>query len=156
MVLLEQNYNSCILKCHIKTVPPNFYGLRKIHKSDVPLRPNASFVGALTYCIAKILVGILSSLLCLEYTVQKSCRFVQLVHYFQCFDDGGLVSFDVFTFTPVPDTLSIISNLLMSDNSLHELMNLTDIDVIKSVQPCLHSTIISFNSILYQQILVLQ
>ena len=44
------------LKCD-KAVTPKFYGLPKIHKSDVPLRPIVSFIGAPTYCIAKFLVG---------------------------------------------------------------------------------------------------
>ena len=43
-----------------KAVTPKFYGLPKIHKSDVSLRPIVSFIGAPTYCLAKFLVGILS------------------------------------------------------------------------------------------------
>ena len=106
------------LKCD-KAVTPKFYGLPKIHKSDVPLRPIVSFIGAPTYCLAKFLVGILSPLLSLEYTVQNSSQFVRLINNFQCLSDECLVSFDVvslFTSISVPETLSIISNLLMSDN----------------------------------------
>ena len=40
------------LKCD-KAVTPKFFGLPKIHKSDVPLRPIVSFVCAPTYCLAK-------------------------------------------------------------------------------------------------------
>ena len=52
----------------------------------------------------------------------------------------------------MPETLSIISNLLMSDDLLHERTNLTASDVIKCVELCLHSTIFSFNNTLYWQI----
>ena len=142
------------LKCD-KAVTPTFYGLPKIHKSDVPLRPILVFIGAPTNCFAKLLVSILSPLLSLEYTVQNSSQFVWLINNFQCFSDECLVSFDVvslFTSISVPETLSIISNLLMSDNLLHERTNLTASDVIKCVELCLLSTVFSFKDTLYRQI----
>ena len=49
-------------KCD-KAVTPKFYGLPKVYKSDAPLRPIVSFLGAPTYCLLKLLVGILSPLL---------------------------------------------------------------------------------------------
>ena len=52
----------------------------------------------------------------------------------------------------MPETLSIISNLLLSDNMLHEHTNLTASDVIKCVELCLHFTVFSFNNTLYRQI----
>ena len=58
----------------------------------------------------------------------------------------------LFTSISVPETLSIISNLLMSDNLVHERTNLTASDVIKCVELCLHSTVFSFKNILYKQI----
>ena len=99
--------------------------------------------------------GILSPLLSLEYTVQNSSQFVRLINNFQCLSDECLVSFDVvslFTSISVPETLSIISNLLMSDNLLHERTTLTASDVIKCVELCLYSTVFSFNDSLYRQI----
>ena len=95
------------------------------------------------------MVGMLSPLLSLEYTVQNSSRIVQLIKNFQCFNDGCLVSFNVvslFTSIPVPETLSIISNLVMSDNLLHERSNLTASDVIKCVELCFHSIVFSLNN----------
>ena len=91
----------------------------------------------------------------MEYTVQNSSQFVRLINNFQCFSDEYLVSFDVvslFTSISVHETLSIISNLLMSDNLLHERTNLTASDVIKYVELRLHSTVFSFNGTLYRQI----
>ena len=52
----------------------------------------------------------------------------------------------------MPETLSIISNLLMSDNMLHKHTNLTASDVVKCVELCLHFTVFSLNSTLYRQI----
>ena len=94
-------------------------------------------------------------MLSLEYTVQNSSQFVRLINNFQCLRDECLVSFDVvslFTSISVPETLSIISNLLMSDNLLHQRTNLTASDVIKCVELCLYSTVFSFNDSLYRQI----
>ena len=50
----------------------NFMVYRKFIKRDVPLRPTVFFIGAPTYCLAKVLVRILSPLLSLDYTVQNS------------------------------------------------------------------------------------
>ena len=41
---------------------PKFYGLPKIHKKDVPLRPIVSSIGSVTYGVAKELSGILKPL----------------------------------------------------------------------------------------------
>ena len=86
---------------------------------------------------------------------KNSSQFVQLINNFQCLSDEGLVSFDVvslFTSIFVPETLSIISSLIMSHNLLHERTNLTASDVIKCVKLCIHSTVFSSNDTLYRQI----
>ena len=41
---------------------PKFYGLPKIHKKDIPLRPTVSSIGSVTYKVAKELARILESL----------------------------------------------------------------------------------------------
>ena len=45
---------------HAGARPPRLYGLPKIHKEGVPLRPIVSNIGAPTYQLAKFLAGILS------------------------------------------------------------------------------------------------
>ena len=65
-------------------------------------------------------------------------------------DDECLVFFDVvslFTSISLPETLSIISHLLMSDNLLHERTDLTARDVTKCVELWLHPTLFSFFNI---------
>ena len=49
--------------------PASFYGLPKIHKPDVPLRPITSCINAPTYNVSQHLVSILSSLLEEKYSV---------------------------------------------------------------------------------------
>ena len=41
---------------------PKFYGLPKIHKKDIPLRPIVSSVGSVTYGVAKEVTRILKPL----------------------------------------------------------------------------------------------
>ena len=41
---------------------PKFYGLPKIHKKDIPLRPIVSSIGSVTYGVAKELARILKPL----------------------------------------------------------------------------------------------
>ena len=44
------------------STPPQMYGLPKIHKDGIPLRPIVSAIGSPTYRLAKQLAGILSPL----------------------------------------------------------------------------------------------
>jgi len=46
------------LKCN-KSVSPKFYGLPKVHKVNIPLRPIDSFIGSPTYNLSKFLAKVL-------------------------------------------------------------------------------------------------
>ena len=39
--------------------PPKFYGLPKIHKKNIPLRPIVSSIGSVAYGVAKVLADII-------------------------------------------------------------------------------------------------
>ena len=55
---------------------PRFYGLPKIHKPGIPLRPIVSFVNSPTYAISGFLARILSPVVGnTDYTVKNSCEF---------------------------------------------------------------------------------
>ena len=43
--------------------PPRFYGLPKVHKNNIPLRPIVSSIGTITYECAKYLADVLSPLM---------------------------------------------------------------------------------------------
>ena len=60
--------------------PPRIYGLPKIHKADVPLRPIVSCVNTFAYDLSAYLANILSPLTGKsEYTVTNSAHFVSTV-----------------------------------------------------------------------------
>ena len=43
--------------------PPKFYGLPKIHKKNIPLRPIVSNIGSVSYWVAKELAKIIKPLM---------------------------------------------------------------------------------------------
>ena len=66
--------------------PSQMYGLPKIHKDGVPLRPIISQIGSYTYDLAKFLVPILSPLMKNEYSVKvllpllMNCHLSRMLH----------------------------------------------------------------------------
>ena len=58
------------------STPVSFYGLPKIHKENVPLRPIMSAIGSPTYKLSKYLANIFSPLQNNKYTVKNSASFV--------------------------------------------------------------------------------
>ena len=58
--------------------PPKFYGLPKIHKKNIPLRPIVSSIGSVSYGVAKELAGIIKQLMgCSQHHVNNSKQFLQ-------------------------------------------------------------------------------
>ena len=57
------------------SVPGILYGLPKIHKALVPLRPIFSACGTPAYNLSKFLVPVLAPLTKNEFTVVNSCEF---------------------------------------------------------------------------------
>ena len=58
--------------------PPQFYGLPKVHKADMPLRPIVSSIGTISYECACYLAMVLSLLIGkTEYHVKKSNVFAK-------------------------------------------------------------------------------
>ena len=57
---------------------PRLYGLPKIHKKDIPMRPIVSFINSPLYNLSKFLCKLLSPLVGnTEFTVKNSYEFVQ-------------------------------------------------------------------------------
>ena len=91
------------------TVCPKFYGLPKIHKPDVPLRPIVASQGSPTYNLAKYLAG-KSFVGKSEHYVVNSKKFITKIEQTKLDEDEILVSFDVvslFTNVPVDEACNI-------------------------------------------------
>ena len=83
---------------------PLLYGLLKIHKPEVPLRPIASFINSPCYQLSKHLVHLLSPLVRNTSSfVKNSTEFAAYISDQIITDGAVLVSFDVVSlFTNVP------------------------------------------------------
>ena len=75
--------------------PASFYGLPKIHKPGIPLRPITSCINSPTYNVSRYLVSILTPLLEEKYSVKNSVVFAQHIREQPIAEDEIMVSFDV-------------------------------------------------------------
>ena len=114
-------------------VSPNLYGLPKIYKLDMPLRPIVSSCGSVTYGVAKELAKILKPL------VGKSPYHINSIHGFVeqikqiTLSPGECLSFHdvsaLFTSVPVDPALGVIKDLLEQDPTLMDRKVLTVNDI---------------------------
>ncbi|XP_067628785.1 uncharacterized protein [Eurosta solidaginis] len=93
---------------------PRLYGLPKIHKADIPLRPICSSVNSPSYNLCKYVVNILTNITkSSKYNVKDSIEFKNKIKDTYIYDDESLVSFDVislFPSIPVDHALEIIAS----------------------------------------------
>ncbi|KAG8238076.1 hypothetical protein J437_LFUL017917 [Ladona fulva] len=92
--------------------PPRLYGLPKIHKAGVPLRPIVSAIGSPTYNLAKYLTKILSPFVGnREHHIENSASFVKILNSIHLDPEDIMVSLDVvslFTKVPLRETLELL------------------------------------------------
>ena len=92
----------CLRSCD--SALSRIYGLRKIHKLNLPLRPIVSFIGSATYELSKFLKNVLSPLVGNSvHTVKNSIEFIKMIKPVPNNQYELQVSFDVMSlFTSVP------------------------------------------------------
>ena len=85
-------------------VPPKFYGLPKIHKVGIPLRPTVSSRGSITYRVAKELANITCPLVGQSpHHLENTQQFIQQLQKARLEPGEVMTSYDVKTlFTSVP------------------------------------------------------
>ena len=92
---------------------PKFYGLPKIHKVGIPLRPIVSSIGAVSYETSKELARILKHLVGKSsYHVNNTQDFIQEIKYIKL-EDQFMMSYDVkapFTSVPIQPAISPSQN----------------------------------------------
>jgi hypothetical protein len=109
----------CKRLCPAGSRPPRLYGLPKIHKEGVPLRPIVSKIGACSYQLTKFLAGILSPLVgCSIHNMKNSIEFVHTLSTLRVGPEDLMVSFDVvslFTRLPIVESLNLLRKHFSED-----------------------------------------
>ena len=139
---------------------PKFYGLPKIHKAGIPLRPIISSIGTVTYNTAKELARILKPLVGLSnHSIQNTMDFVEQIKEVKLKKEESMVSYDVtalFTYVPIPPVLKIIEDKLNEDKDLPQRTSMNTRHIIRLLEFCLRSTYFVFQGQHYEQTEVLQ
>ena len=131
---------------------PRLYGLPKVHKPDIPLRPIVSFVSSPSQFLASLLspiVGLSDS------HVRNSQQFAQFITIQNVPDSEVLVSFDavsLFSRVPASQAIQVTRDCLMNDPSLPDRTSLTVDDICSLLQLCLEATYLAFEGKVYRQI----
>jgi hypothetical protein len=96
--------------------PGRLYGLPKIHKENIPLRPVLSAIGTFNYNLGKVLKQMLSHIIQNEAVIKDSFAFVKYLESIPETDSKlKMVSFDIsslYTNIPLDETIGIILNHL--------------------------------------------
>ena len=133
---------------------PLLYGLPKIHKPDIPLRPIASFIQSPSYQLSKHLAHILSPLVGnTDSHVTNSSEFASFIQEHTLAEEDVLVSFDVvslFTCVPVELAVEIAKQRLSLDEDLPTRTSLSVQEVVRLLSFCLNATYLSFRGEHYQ------
>ena len=134
---------------------PKFYGLPKVHKEGVPLRPIIAFGGSPTYALASALAKRLRPL------VQNSTRmlkdsgdFVRRIHDIEILEGDVMVSFDIKSmFTSLPRDLvkQAVFSSLEESHSFLDNEKLSQSELLGLVSLCLDSTFFRFRDKIYHQ-----
>ena len=135
---------------------PRFYGLPKIHKPDIPLRPIVAAIGSPTFSLAKFVTSVISPLVGNTSSyVRNSTHFRDMILKETIDRSEMMVSFDVkslFTNVPIDAVLKITKKRLDDDTTLQDRSTLTPDEIIKLLRVCLTTTYFQYDGEFYEQL----
>ena len=138
------------------TRPPHLYGLPKIHKPDVPLRPIVSCIDSAAHQLAKFLVKIIGPLqTSIASAVKNSAELVNRLRTIDVQTEDQMISFDVkslFTSVPRDDALEVLRSKLELDDQLAARTELSIDSVMELVTACVTTTYFRVEETYYQQV----
>ena len=103
--------------------PGILYGLPKVHKPNIPLRPIVSSINSHSFNIAKFLVPLLRPISVSQYSINDAFSFLQELFEQKFNNNVVMASFDVtslFTNIPLDETIKIIADQLFSNSNNFE------------------------------------
>ena len=134
---------------------PKYYGLPKIHKAGVPLKPIISSRGSATYETAKELAKIIKPMVERSpHYVQNNKDFLDSIKNIKIQPDECIMSYDVsalFTFIPIEPAIKIIQKHLEDDKDLSNRTSMTVNHIICLLDFCLKNTYFSLQGRFYEQ-----
>ncbi|XP_069983762.1 uncharacterized protein [Penaeus vannamei] len=99
--------------------PGILYGLPKIHKPNVPIRPILSALGTINYKVLIFFIPLLKKLTMNQYNISNIFIFVQNLLNIRNANEYVMASFDVtnlFTNVPLDETINIMNSLFENFN----------------------------------------
>ena len=137
-------------------VPPKYYGLPKVHKPGMPLRPIISSIGSITHSTAKELARIIKPLAVRSsHHVKNNMDFIKSIEGIQLKPEEWVMSFGVealFTSVPIEPTIAIIRKLLEEDKNLHQRTTMTVKQISCLLEFCLTTTYFTFQGKMFEQV----
>ena len=137
-------------------VAPKFYGLPKIHKRDIPLRPIVPGRGSINYEVVKELSRILRPLVgSSPHHIMNTEDFVQQLKGITLKANEDIVSYDVstlFTLVPIDPAIDIIRKKLELDSELHSRTSMSVVQIISLLEFCLKTTYFQFQGRFFEQL----
>ena len=138
------------------TGSPKFYGLPKIHKVGMPLRPIVSSIGTVTYQTAKEVARILKPKVGKSpHHVKNTKDFIDQIKGIHLNEDQCMMSYDLkalFTSVPITPATTVIKKLLEQDQELQQRTSLSIENILRLLEFCLNSTYFSFQGKYFEQL----
>ena len=135
---------------------PKYYGLPKVHKIGIPLRPIVSSIGSVSYETAKELSKILEPLFGkTSYSVKNTKDFIQSIKDIRLQKDECMVLYYVkalFTSVPTKSSIAIIQRKLEEDKDLHLRTTMSAKQITSLLEFCLNNTYFAFQGKFYEQV----
>ena len=135
--------------------PPKFYGLPKIHKKNIPLRPMVSSIGSVAYGVAKVLAEIIKPLMgCSQHHVHNSQQLAEEMKEMKLEKGECITSYDVialFTSIPIPSALEVMKKKLQQDTELQKRTIMPVDTILELLAFCLNNTYFLFQDTFYEQ-----
>ena len=133
-------------------VPPRLYGLPKIHKPNIPIRPVVSYINAPCYLMSKHLNSEFRKLTSFKpkHSLLNSSDLISKIQNTHIPHNAKLVSFDVtslFTSVPVSATLELTDNFL----SRSKVNPVLAFEFMKSFRTCISQNYFKYDDQYYLQ-----
>ncbi|XP_055854557.1 uncharacterized protein LOC129918193 [Episyrphus balteatus] len=119
------------------SIAPRLYGLPKIHKPGLPLRPISSSMNVPCYSLSKYIGTVIRNIVSENYNIKNSFQLQEKLKDITLDDDDVMVSFDVISlFTNIPTYLAI-KNILKEWNIIKDHTKIPKTKFLKLLEFCL-------------------